>query len=1240
MGRLVGLELENFKSYRGTSCIGFGTSFFTSIIGPNGAGKSNMMDAISFVLGVKSSHLRSHNLKDLIYRGRRTNNDVSNSSLDAISTDPTRAHVMAVYEKDNGEILNLKRIITATGGSEYKLNDKSVTALQYSMVLKNENILIKARNFLVFQGDVEQIASQSPKDLTKLIETISGSTDHHQEYEKLKEELEKAREYSTAVFSRKRTLNSESKQYKEQLVEQETFEKKLIDKDNLTKMINLYKMFHNEKKHFELCDELKAKNDELESLKKKLIKEEKTYKSLMAEYSKKLLKSKKHLQKITDFSRDIETKKRSLIPVEANQKLLSSKINSTNTKIRDIKQDVLKQKKLVALIDKQLREANKLFQDFQTKVAASSSSAVSAESQKEYEDLRAEFLASNGSQLEEELSLLLNERDSIVSTIANFDNQKINSSSRISELEGIISSELKVKLNEISTEINDILSLKSEKLEIKNRLIKKKEEYSHQELELNSQLRDVLLRLDELSSQKRESNKQRKLRENVSMLKNLFPKGAIKGLVYDLVRPVQHKYEDALLTILGRNFDAIIVETTSVAYKCIEILKERRVGVATFIPLDSIVNDPINLNYLRSVHELAQPGIDILEYDDTSLEQAIQYVVGNTLVVENVDVARSLKWGGSSILDNKMVSLEGSVIHKSGLMTGGQQQQKSSATLNWDQNEWNSLNNIKDDLTAKITKVGEEKPKELDINLLTDEMSQLDDSLPLLRSQKSNTERVIEDRKTEIRFQKDLIKGFNSKRAERNKILKSVDEKMDDLQDRVRSLQEKVYGDFCEKHDYVNGIEDYESLHGSTLRARAKERAQFSKAIDTLTNKLNFEKERLTETENRETSLKTELIKFEEDMHQVIIDKQDYEKTIDHLEAELQLLQMEESEHNTKLSSMMKETKSLESNVNETNSELSNISKQITTMEEAMLKVDIERVNILKNCKIETINLPLKDGLLDSIPMGENADLLIQNVYDIEVDYSLLSGRLQESFNIKIEAELKAKLEQIIEDLEQLTPNAKAVQRLKEVETKLKSFDKDFTKVRQKENKAVEKFNELKEKRYELFTEAFNHISGQIDFIYKELTKSAASPLGGSAYLTLEDEDEPYNAGIKYHAMPPMKRFRDMELLSGGEKTIAALALLFAIHSFQPSPFFVLDEVDAALDNSNVNKIANYIKKYAGPNFQFIVISLKNSLFERSDALVGIYREQRENSSKTVTLDLRDYSEEDVPVANLGVSTA
>ena len=196
------------------------------------------------------------------------------------------------------------------------------------------------------------------------------------------------------------------------------------------------------------------------------------------------------------------------------------------------------------------------------------------------------------------------------------------------------------------------------------------------------------------------------------------------------------------------------------------------------------------------------------------------------------------------------------------------------------------------------------------------------------------------------------------------------------------------------------------------------------------------------------------------------------------------------------------------------------------------------------------------------------------------------------------------------------------MERLESVENKLRGTEKDFEDARKHARKAKEDFEAVMKKRSDLFNKAFSHISEQIGSIYRELTRSANYPLGGQAYLDIEDSDEPYLDGIKYHAMPPLKRFRDMEHLSGGEKTMAALALLFAIHSYQPSPFFVLDEVDAALDNTNVARIANYIHDHAAPGMQFIVISLKTGLFQNSEALVGIFRDQTENSSKSLTLDV------------------
>lgn len=210
-------------------------------------------------------------------------------------------------------------------------------------------------------------------------------------------------------------------------------------------------------------------------------------------------------------------------------------------------------------------------------------------------------------------------------------------------------------------------------------------------------------------------------------------------------------------------------------------------------------------------------------------------------------------------------------------------------------------------------------------------------------------------------------------------------------------------------------------------------------------------------------------------------------------------------------------------------------------------------------------------------------------------------------------------------DISKATPNMRAGERLAATEARLAAIDADFASTRKRAAAAKKAFDEVRQRRHDLFMKAFTHISENISGTYKDLTKSTQFPLGGQAYLDMEDSTEPYLAGLKYHAMPPLKRFRDMEHLSGGEKTIAALALLFAIHSYQPSPFFVLDEVDAALDNVNVGRVAKYVREHASPGMQFIVISLKAGFFQESETLVGVMRDQTAMSSKYLSLDVSFY---------------
>ena len=182
---------------------------------------------------------------------------------------------------------------------------------------------------------------------------------------------------------------------------------------------------------------------------------------------------------------------------------------------------------------------------------------------------------------------------------------------------------------------------------------------------------------------------------------------------------------------------------------------------------------------------------------------------------------------------------------------------------------------------------------------------------------------------------------------------------------------------------------------------------------------------------------------------------------------------------------------------------------------------------------------------------------------------------------------------------------------------KLKESSSDYDNARDEAKKAAADFQKIKAKRTRRFNQAFNHIDEALKTIYTDMTKSSKHPLGGKAYLSLDDTEEPYNGGLKFNAMPPMKRFRDMEQLSGGEKTVAALSLLFAIHSVHPAPFFVMDEIDAALDNVNLRKVCNYISQRSRTDFQCIVISLKDMFYEHSQSLIGICKDVGTNSSRT-----------------------
>ncbi|KAH3679044.1 hypothetical protein WICMUC_001239 [Wickerhamomyces mucosus] len=1215
MGRLVGLELHNFKSYKGTTSVGFGTAEFTSIIGPNGSGKSNMMDAISFVLGVRSSQLRSSNLKDLIYRGRISDDDQTTDEEDL-----ERAYVLAVYEKTNGEILELKRTITASGNSEYRINNKVISAIEYSNILKTENILIKAKNFLVFQGDVEAIASQSATELSKMIETISGSSSHKKEYDLLKDQQDDAKQQTASIISKRRTLMSEVKQYKEQRHEAELYQSKLQEKNKTIQLLNLWKLYHIDLKRDQYNDNIGETKTLLKKIKQKINKEEINFKNLKSQYAKESLKIENFSKKISSKKSQIKSKREEQFPIEAQKEVSQKKINSLNKRVKDITADATRQTQYVSNVENQIKVVKKAKsqaeKEFHEKAGISQ---VSIEDQKEYDQLKQKYLSEGGGSSEEEkLSLLLADKLEIESALELLQNQKNVSNDHVEELQ-IQQDDLKQKLITISNELNEINESISNKKQILKALNLQSQNFFTKEFEINSKLREVLIQLDDLNANQRETHKETKLRENVNTLRRLFP--GVIGLLSDLCQPKEKKFELAVSSILGKNFDAIIVENSSVGQQCITYLKEQRSGVASFIPLDSIDGKPID-SRLRHLDTGSRPTIDVVAYEPY-LERAIQFACGNSIICDDIQIAKDIRW--NKRVDVKVVTVDGSLIHKAGLMTGGK---SKNSERRWNKTEVQTLTKLKDELSSKLNDLHNNKPDPFEIKNIELELVSLDTSSAGIRRQRVELERALIDSEAEIKYYTEDKLLEEKKKLEQDK-LDQLNEKIFEQETIIANLQSDIFKSFCSRLK-IKSVKDYEIITGSQLRTQSKELKQYANELLKLDKKLDFEKERLNETQERISKINKDISKHKNIIKDLNQDLEEIKNSLDILESELEVFESDLKEFEKSIEDKLTSTKKQEEILNELLDKEEDLKRSLEINSEEVEKTIVEKISILKNCKIENVQIPIigSNTSLDDLPLESN-EKLVDLMNSLKIDFSELSNKYKTTNNSNISKELEEKIDGIIEQLSTLSPNIKAIERLTEVSSNLETLEKEFQRVRNNELTIVKQFQEIKNKRYELFINAFNHISDKIDPVYKELTNPNFSTTlgGGSAYLTLEDEDEPYLSGIRYHAMPPMKRFKDMEFLSGGEKTIAALALLFAIHSFNPSPFFVLDEVDAALDNLNVSKIANYILNNSGPNLQFIVISLKNSLFEKSDSLVGIYRDRDENSSKTVTLDLRNYPE-------------
>ena len=1268
MGKLLALELFNFKSYKGHHVLQFGDSYFTSIIGPNGSGKSNSMDAISFVLGIKSSHLRSTHLKDLVYRGRvlrhskinadgTATDDVPNGDTNGVNgdaeggasdmeeepsrqrsasqrNDPQTAWVMAVYEDDAGEEQRWKRSITSAGASEYRINNRTVTAKQYNEALEAENILIKARNFLVFQGDVEAIANQDPKDLTRLIEQISGSQDYKAEYEALKTAKIKADEEQEYRLKQRRGINGEIRQFKEQKEELDKFEQMRDEKDQAIVTHILWKLFHFQRTIEDSTAEIHKYQEELKESRRNV----KKYDDRLEEAKKDQAKVGRDVstaeREIKRKEKALQEKENALVPIDEKLDISRKNLKTHEKKFADVTKEREAQHQTQQQLQKNLDKVEKMQKQWQEEFRAQQQAAgreLSDADMAEYHNLRNEVYRRTGND-QMKVDNITRQLKTDEETVNSLKSKLDTSQSQVNTLSTEVGS-LKERKAEISTQLKSTTKEIDATKKSINAIASERERNRQRENELHEKLNQVLHRLLDAQGAQRETQKEAQNKELVQQLKRLFP--GVKGMVHQLCKPKQKKYEIAVITALGRFWDDVVVDSDKTAQSCIDYLKEQRLCTMKFVPLDTILHQPANASF-RGMQQGVRLAIDVIEYE-SQYERAMSYACGNALVADTLEIARELVYKRG--VEAKAVALDGTVIHKGGNMTGGEG--PNDRKRRFEQSDVENMRNLANKFRADLENLPKGHKRQAEEEQLQSELTGLESRLKFAQDELKALDRNIESKTKELQFSQGQLKEVKPKYNEQAQGVETLREQLDEYTEAISGVQDELYDAFCQRLGY-SSIRDYEAQQGSLQEEATRKRTEFTTQISRLKNQLAFETQRLESTDGRLKKVDGDRKRDQKIILQFEAEKEGLGSELDELNAEIEQL-------NDRLATIKTDYEQRGGKVSEARGQLQKRSEGIEKALQAVSAAEQEvqnastgRYSTLRQCKVENISLPLEKGSrkIDALPLEdaileeEDQDAMDvdgeqsarqagdYNDYGIHLDFSDLADDLKEDASKETETVLQESITTLTADLEKMAPNMRSAERLEATSERLRATDTEFNDSRAAARQATTAFEKVKKKRLDLFKRAYEHIEKQISPVYKELTKTSNFPLGGQASLSLEEDDEPYLHGVAYHAMPPLKRFRGMEHLSGGEKTMAALALLFAVHTYAPSPFFVLDEVDAALDNANTGQLANYVREHAGPGMQFVVISLKTGLFQNSETLVGVMRDQGVNSSRALTLDV------------------
>ncbi|XP_021072664.1 structural maintenance of chromosomes protein 1B [Mus pahari] len=1218
MGRLEVLLVENFKSWRGRQVIG-PFKRFTCIIGPNGSGKSNVMDALSFVMGEKTTNLRVKNIQELIH-GAHIGKPVSSS-----------ASVTIIYIEDSGEEKTFTRIIRG-GCSEFHFGDKPVSRSVYVAQLENIGIIVKAQNCLVFQGTVESISMKKPKERTQFFEEISTSGEFIGEYEAKKKKLQKAEEDAQFHFNRKKNVAAERKHAKIEKDEAERYQN-LLEELKINKIqLMLFQLYYNGEKINVLNTELEQMDGNLSVIKDTLSHHENIIKAKKKDYGMLTRQLQQTAKELKSVEAVLNQKRPQYIKAKENTSHHLKKLDLSKKLITDNEKQCSKQEDGIQALVAELADLDRAWKSFEKqmeeKILQKGRDIELENSQLDRYKLLKEQVRRKVGIMTQQLEKLQWEQKAEKERLAFEKRRHGDTQGNLKQIKEQIEEHKKriEKLEEYTKTCMDCLEDKKQQEEA---LIKEIDNTKSRMSEVNEELSLIRNELQNAGIDNHEGKRQRKRAEVLEHLKRLYP-DSVFGRLLDLCHPIHKKYQLAVTKLFGRYMVAIVVASEKVAKDCIRFLKAERAEPETFLALDYLDIKPIN-ERLREIKGCKMM-IDVIKTQFPQLKKVIQFVCGNGLVCETVEEARHIAFGGPE--RRKAVALDGTLFLKSGVISGGSSDLKHKA-LCWDEKELHSLRDKRSQLVQELKELMKTLRKETDLKQI---QTLVQGTNTRLKYSQNELEMIKKKHlaafyREQSQLQSELL-NIDSQCTMLSEGINKQQQKIEEFQDKIDKVEDDIFQDFCEEIG-VKNIREFENKHVKQQQENDQKRLEFEKQKTRLNIQLEYSRNQLKKKLNNIDTLKTTIQKGNEDIDTLRKTEEECLKIVEELMVKQEQIKEVLATQNSNIEKLHIQIEEERKKFLAVDREVGKLQKEVVIIQGSLEQKLLEKHNLLLDCKVQDIDISLMLGSLEDIIEVELTETestqATADIYEkeasIQIDYSPLREDLKALQSDKeVEAHLTLLLQQVASQentlLKTTAPNLRAQENLKTAKDKFQESADAFEASRKEARICRQEFEQVKRRRYDAFSQCFEHISVSIDQIYKKLCRNNSA----QAFLSPENPEEPYLDGISYNCVAPGKRFMPMDNLSGGEKCVAALALLFAVHSFRPAPFFVLDEVDAALDNTNIGKVSGYIKEQSQEQFQMIIISLKEEFYSKADALIGVYPEHNECMfSHVLTLDLSMY---------------